>query len=163
MYSRVVGCLRRHGGTPKGSDLLRGEVAVVVDHRVAQESARGRTRGEAFVGGPQGRGQCGGAVAHVLSGDKDLTRRLGMRADRRFPVVHGGVDCRLLRYEVRGGPRPTGDASGRAGSMTLWQPSPREKVPHPDPPKGKYKPKMLNSCLLLNIVSHNTTSFYISL
>ncbi len=37
----------------------------------------------------------------VLSGDPSLTRHLGLRADRRFPVRVGGVDARWLLYSIR--------------------------------------------------------------
>lgn len=40
----------------------------------------------------------------VLSGDPALTRHLGLRALRRFPVGVGGVDARLLLYQLRGKP-----------------------------------------------------------
>ncbi|MCB9899297.1 MAG: RNA methyltransferase [Planctomycetes bacterium] len=46
------------------------------------------------------REQCGGAKAHVLSGDAELTKSLGMKASRKWPVMNGTIDCRLLRYEV---------------------------------------------------------------
>ncbi len=38
----------------------------------------------------------------VLSGAPGLTRALGLKAERRFPVRVGGVDARLLLYTVRG-------------------------------------------------------------
>ncbi|MDQ7006203.1 MAG: THUMP domain-containing protein [Acidobacteriota bacterium] len=40
----------------------------------------------------------------VLSGDPALTRHLGLRADRRFPVRIGGVDTRWLLYSIHPGP-----------------------------------------------------------
>ncbi len=48
---------------------------------------------------------CPGATAHVLSGNPELTRRLRMKADRRWPVRNGPIDCRLLRYEIFDGRR----------------------------------------------------------
>ncbi len=52
------------------------------------------------------RTRCGGAKAFVLSGNPELTRHLGMRADRKWPVHNGPIDCRLLRYEVRSQSEP---------------------------------------------------------
>jgi putative N6-adenine-specific DNA methylase len=46
-------------------------------------------------------GQCGGATAWVLCGNKALTRHLGLRTSRRIPVRNGPIECRWLRYEVR--------------------------------------------------------------
>jgi putative N6-adenine-specific DNA methylase len=42
-----------------------------------------------------------GGEAWVLSGNRELPRRLGLRASRRIPVRNGPLDCRWLRYEVR--------------------------------------------------------------
>lgn len=47
--------------------------------------------------------RCDGAVAHVLSGNADLTRHLGLRADRKWPVRNGPIECRWIRYEIGGG------------------------------------------------------------
>ena len=44
--------------------------------------------------------RCKGASAHVLCGDPSLTRHLGLRADQKFPVHNGPIECRWLRYEV---------------------------------------------------------------
>jgi putative N6-adenine-specific DNA methylase len=45
--------------------------------------------------------RCTGARAYVLCGNADLTRHLGLRAARRWPVMNGPIECRLLEYEVR--------------------------------------------------------------
>ncbi len=45
--------------------------------------------------------QCSGATAWVLSGDKALTRHLGLRTSLRVPVMNGPIECRWLRYEIR--------------------------------------------------------------
>jgi putative N6-adenine-specific DNA methylase len=52
------------------------------------------------------RERCPGATAFVLSGDPALTRHLGLRAERKFPVRDGPIDCRWLCYRVdaRAGP-----------------------------------------------------------
>ncbi|MCB9072353.1 MAG: RNA methyltransferase [Bdellovibrionaceae bacterium] len=36
----------------------------------------------------------------VLSGNKDLTKHLSMRAEQRFPIINGGIDCRFIHYRV---------------------------------------------------------------
>jgi putative N6-adenine-specific DNA methylase len=41
-----------------------------------------------------------GSRVHVLSGSPELTRRLRMKADRKWAVRSGPIDCRLLRYDV---------------------------------------------------------------
>jgi len=45
--------------------------------------------------------RCGGARAFVLCGNAELTRHLGLKASRRWPVMNGPIECRLLEYEVR--------------------------------------------------------------
>jgi putative N6-adenine-specific DNA methylase len=44
---------------------------------------------------------CPGVAAHVLCGNPELTKILGMRSDRRWPLKTGPVDAMLLRYQVR--------------------------------------------------------------
>jgi putative N6-adenine-specific DNA methylase len=53
-----------------------------------------RTMGEAF------KKRCRGWTAYVLSGNPAATRHIGLKASRRFPVMNGPIDCRLLRYEL---------------------------------------------------------------
>ncbi len=48
---------------------------------------------------------CGGATAWVLSGNRDLTQHLGLRAAERVPVMNGPIDCRWIRYALFDGPR----------------------------------------------------------
>jgi len=49
-----------------------------------------------------------GTVAWVLCGNRELTRHLGLRSDRKLRVSNGSIDCRFLRYEVsdRSGSEP---------------------------------------------------------
>jgi 23S rRNA G2445 N2-methylase RlmL len=47
------------------------------------------------------RERCKGAAAFVLSGNPELTRHLGLRAERKWPLHNGPIDCRLLRYVIR--------------------------------------------------------------
>jgi putative N6-adenine-specific DNA methylase len=44
--------------------------------------------------------RCRGATAFVLSGNPDLPRHLGLRATRKWPLMNGPIECRLLRYDV---------------------------------------------------------------
>jgi putative N6-adenine-specific DNA methylase len=41
-----------------------------------------------------------GWTAFLLSGNSTLTRFLGLKASRRYPVMNGPIDCRLLKYEL---------------------------------------------------------------
>jgi putative N6-adenine-specific DNA methylase len=44
--------------------------------------------------------RCRGWTAYILSGNPDATRHIGLKATRRFPLMNGPIDCRLLRYEL---------------------------------------------------------------
>ena len=46
-------------------------------------------------------GECAGATAWVLSGNRELTRHLGLRTSARVPVMNGPIECRWLKYEIR--------------------------------------------------------------
>ncbi|CAG9467463.1 unnamed protein product [Pedinophyceae sp. YPF-701] len=46
------------------------------------------------------REQCGGSRAYILSGNKDVTRHLRMKAAQRHPLTLGSVDCRLIEYYI---------------------------------------------------------------
>ncbi|MCC6137996.1 MAG: RNA methyltransferase [Bdellovibrionaceae bacterium] len=37
----------------------------------------------------------------ILSGNKELTQHLSMRAERRYPIINGGIDCRFIHYKVK--------------------------------------------------------------
>lgn len=43
---------------------------------------------------------CGQSDAYVLCGNPAMSKHLRMRAERKYPVATGGVDCRLLHYKV---------------------------------------------------------------
>ncbi|MDR9403092.1 MAG: THUMP domain-containing protein [Halothece sp. Uz-M2-17] len=41
-----------------------------------------------------------GWIAYVLSGNKELTKKIGLRTSKRIPVYNGSLPCTLLRYEL---------------------------------------------------------------
>ena len=44
--------------------------------------------------------QCNETSVYVLSGNADATKALRMKASGKHSLMLGGVDCRLLRYDV---------------------------------------------------------------
>lgn len=44
--------------------------------------------------------RCTGWSAYILSGNPDATRHIGLKASRRFPLMNGPIDCRLLKYDL---------------------------------------------------------------
>lgn len=59
--------------------------------------------------------ECAGATAYLLSGNPAASTGLRMKADRRYPVTVGGVDCRVLQYSIRGMPAPAGGGGAAEG------------------------------------------------
>ncbi len=41
-----------------------------------------------------------GWTAYVLTGNKELTKKVGLRASQRIPVFNGSIPCTLLKYEL---------------------------------------------------------------
>lgn len=63
-------------------------------HAGGGEKALYGAMGEAF------KKRCRGWTAYVLSGDPAATRHIGLKASRKFPLMNGPIDCRLLRYDL---------------------------------------------------------------
>ncbi len=45
--------------------------------------------------------RCSGWTLWLLSGNPELTGALRLKASRRIPISHGGIDCRWLQYVIR--------------------------------------------------------------
>ena len=44
--------------------------------------------------------RCRGWTAYLLSGNPAVTKFLGLKSSRKFPVMNGPIDCRLLKYDL---------------------------------------------------------------
>jgi putative N6-adenine-specific DNA methylase len=53
------------------------------------------------------KGKCPGWTCFVLSGNKSLTKHLGLKASRRIPFFNADIECRLLKYEMWTGSKVT--------------------------------------------------------
>jgi putative N6-adenine-specific DNA methylase len=51
--------------------------------------------------------KCSGYTAYILSGNKQLSVKLGLKASRRMVFYNGNIECRLLKYELYKGSRQT--------------------------------------------------------
>lgn len=56
--------------------------------------------------------KCRGYTGYIFTGNPDLAKKVGLRAQRRIPFFNGAIECRLLEYELyegsgkdRAGPR----------------------------------------------------------
>ena len=41
-----------------------------------------------------------GWTAYIFSGNKELTKKIGLRTSRRVPIDNGGINCTLLKYDL---------------------------------------------------------------
>jgi putative N6-adenine-specific DNA methylase len=41
-----------------------------------------------------------GWKAYVLSGNKELSRTIGLKSSRHIPVYNGAIPCQLMEYEL---------------------------------------------------------------
>lgn len=41
-----------------------------------------------------------GWTAYILTGNKELAKKIGLRTNRRIPINNGGLDCTLLKYNL---------------------------------------------------------------
>jgi 23S rRNA G2445 N2-methylase RlmL len=48
---------------------------------------------------------CQGYLAYIFTGNMDLAKKIGLKANRRIEFYNGKIDCRLLEYEMYGGSR----------------------------------------------------------
>ena len=44
--------------------------------------------------------QCVGYAAYIFTGNMELAKKIGLKANRRIPFYNGKIDCRLLEYEI---------------------------------------------------------------
>jgi len=49
--------------------------------------------------------RCKGFKGYLFTGNLDLVKKVGLRAKRRVPFFNGGIECRLLEYELYEGSR----------------------------------------------------------
>ena len=49
---------------------------------------------------PPAQSQCNETSVYVMSGNADATRGLRMKASEKHALTLGGVNCRLIRYDV---------------------------------------------------------------
>ena len=81
-------------GSVRGGEGVEGREPPVAAPRAPDVEEAWQSLGAFF------RRECGGATAHLLSGDANATRPLRMRARRKRVLGIGGVDCRLLEYRI---------------------------------------------------------------
>jgi len=49
--------------------------------------------------------KCRGYTGYLFTGNLDLAKKVGLRAQRRIPFFNGGIECRLFEYELYEGSR----------------------------------------------------------
>jgi len=49
--------------------------------------------------------KCRGYTGYIFTGNPDLAKKVGLKANRRVPFFNGAIECRLLEYELYEGTR----------------------------------------------------------
>ncbi len=49
--------------------------------------------------------KCSGYTGYIFTGNMDLAKKVGLRTSRRLIFFNGGIECRLLKYELYSGTR----------------------------------------------------------
>ena len=49
--------------------------------------------------------KCGGYFGYVFTGNPDLAKKIGLKANRKIEFYNSTIDCRLLEYELYEGSR----------------------------------------------------------
>ncbi|MBF0494069.1 MAG: class I SAM-dependent RNA methyltransferase [Candidatus Omnitrophica bacterium] len=44
--------------------------------------------------------KCKGSACYVFTGNLELAKKIGLRAERRVPFYNGDIECRLLEYDI---------------------------------------------------------------
>ncbi len=47
--------------------------------------------------------QCTGFRGFILTGNRELAKKVGLKASRKIPLYNGPIECRLLEYEIYAG------------------------------------------------------------
>ena len=47
--------------------------------------------------------KCAGFRGFILTGNRELAKKVGLKASRRIPLYNGSIECRLLEYELYAG------------------------------------------------------------
>ncbi len=53
--------------------------------------------------------ECKGYFGYIFTGNPDLAKKIGLKADRKIEFYNGKLDCRMLEYELYDGSRRTED------------------------------------------------------
>ena len=49
--------------------------------------------------------KCRGYTGYIFTGNPDLAKKVGLKANRRVPFFNGAIECRLLEYALYEGSR----------------------------------------------------------
>jgi len=47
--------------------------------------------------------KCIGYTGYIFTGNLELAKKVGLRTSRRLTFFNGGLECRLLKYEIYAG------------------------------------------------------------
>lgn len=55
--------------------------------------------------------KCAGYTGYIFTGNMDLAKKVGLRTSKRTILFNGGIECRLLKYELYRGTKKSKDAT----------------------------------------------------
>jgi 23S rRNA G2445 N2-methylase RlmL len=60
--------------------------------------------------------KCGRYDGYIFTGNLDLAKNVGLRTKRRIPFFNGGIECRLLKYELY-----EGSKKNKGKEVNFWE------------------------------------------
>jgi len=95
-----------YSGTPIPDGGSGGRGTVMLNPEYGERMGKIRELESVYKGiGDFFKQKCRGYTGYLFTGNLDLAKKVGLRAKRRVPFFNGGIECRLLEYELYEGSR----------------------------------------------------------
>ena len=83
-----------------------GSGAVILNPEYGERMGKVKELEEVYKGiGDFLKQKCRGYTGYIFTGNPDLAKKVGLRANRRVPFFNGAIECRLLEYALYEGSR----------------------------------------------------------
>lgn len=88
------------------TSIPQGSGAVILNPEYGERMGKVKELEEVYKGiGDFLKQKCRGYTGYIFTGNTDLAKKVGLRANRRVPFFNGTIECRLLEYELYEGSR----------------------------------------------------------
>ncbi len=89
-----------------GTSIPEGSGAVILNPEYGERMGKIKELEGVYKGiGDFLKQKCRGYTGYIFTGNTDLAKKVGLRANRRVPFFNGAIECRLLEYELYEGSR----------------------------------------------------------